>query len=105
MWSEDGWTNGTYKVAYWVSDNVFGPFEKKSTILVADEAVATGAGHHSVINISNTDEEYIVYHRRPIPNLDRDHRVTCIDRMYFNEDDTIKDIKMTFEGVGKVKLK
>lgn len=105
MWSEGGWTNGTYKVAYGVSDNVFGPFEKKSTILVADEAVATGAGHHSVINIPNTDDWYIVYHRRPIPNLDRDHRITCIDRMYFNEDDTIKDIKMTFEGVEKRKLK
>lgn len=105
MWSEGGWTNGTYKVAYGVSDNVFGPFEKKSTILVADEAVATGAGHHSVINIPNTDDWYIVYHRRPIPNLDRDHRVVCIDRMYFNEDDTIKDVKMTFEGVQKVKLK
>lgn len=105
MWSEGGWTNGTYKVAYGVSDNVFGPFEKKSTILVADEAVATGAGHHSVINIPNTDDWYIVYHRRPIPNLDRDHRVTCIDRLYFNEDGSIKDVKMTFEGVGKVKLK
>lgn len=105
MWSEGGWTNGTYKVAYGISDNVFGPFEKKSTILVADEAVATGAGHHSVINIPNTDDWYIVYHRRPIPNLDRDHRVVCIDRMYFNEDDTIKDVKMTFEGVEKVKLK
>jgi len=105
MWSEGGWTNGTYKVAYGVSDNVFGPFEKKSTILVADEAVATGAGHHSVINIPNTDDWYIVYHRRPIPNLDRDHRVTCIDRMYFNEDGSIKDVKMTFEGVGKVTLK
>lgn len=105
MWSEGGWTNGTYKVAYGVSDNVFGPFEKKSTILVADEAVATGAGHHSVINIPNTDEWYIVYHRRPIPNLDRDHRVVCIDRMYFNEDDSIKDIKMTFEGVEKRSIK
>lgn len=105
MWSEGGWTNGTYKVAYGVSDNVFGPFEKKSTILMADEAVATGAGHHSVINIPNTDEWYIVYHRRPIPNLDRDHRVVCIDRMYFNEDDSIKDIKMTFEGVEKRSIK
>lgn len=105
MWSEGGWTNGTYKVAYGVSDNVFGPFEKKSTILVGDEKVATGAGHHSVINIPNTDQWYIVYHRRPIPNLDRDHRVVCIDRLYFNEDDTIKDVKMTFEGVQKVILK
>jgi beta-xylosidase len=104
MWSEGGWTNGTYKVAYGVSNNVFGPFERKATILEADERIATGAGHHSVINIPNTDEWYIVYHRRPIPNLDRDHRVVCIDRMFFDANGDIKNVKMTFEGV-KQKLK
>jgi len=105
MWSEGGWTNGTYKVAYGVADSVWGPFEKKSTILVADEKVATGAGHHSVINSPKSDDWYIVYHRRPIPNLDRDHRVVCVDHLYFNEDGTIKDVKMTFEGVEPNKLK
>jgi beta-xylosidase len=104
MWSEGGWTNGTYKVAYAISDNVLGPFERKATILQADEAVATGAGHHSVINIPGTDEWYIVYHRRPIPNLDRDHRVVCIDRMYFDKAGEINKVKMTFKGV-KRKLK
>jgi beta-xylosidase len=104
MWSEGGWTNGTYKVAYAISDNVLGPFERKATILEADETIATGAGHHSIINISGTDEWYIVYHRRPIPNLDRDHRVVCIDRMFFDADGNIKNVKMTFEGV-KRKLK
>lgn len=104
MWSEGGWTNGTYKVAYAVSDNVLGPFERKATVLEADESIATGAGHHSVINIPGTDEWYMVYHRRPIPNLDRDHRVVCIDRMHFDSDGNIKNVKMTFEGV-KRKLK
>src|SRR5690606_736122 len=99
MWSEGGWTNSTYKVAYGVSDNALGPFERKATILEADESIATGAGHHSVINIPGTDEWYIVYHRRPIPNLDRDHRVVCIDRMYFDEAGNIENVKMTFEGV------
>lgn len=104
MWSEGGWTNGTYKVAYGVSDSVFGPFERLNTVLEADESIATGAGHHSVINIPNTDEWYMVYHRRPIPNLDRDHRVVCIDRMFFEKDGTIKKVKMTFESVSR-KLK
>lgn len=99
MWSEGGWTNGTYKVAYGISDNVLGPFDRKATILEADEAIATGAGHHSVMNIPGTDEWYIVYHRRPIPNLDRDHRVICVDRMYFDENGEIKNVKMTFRGV------
>jgi beta-xylosidase len=105
MWSEGNWTDGTYKVAYGISNNVFGPFEKKSTILVADEKVATGAGHHSVLNIPKTNTWYIVYHRRPIPNLGRDHRVTCIDRLYFDEMGLIKDVKMTFEGVESRSLK
>ncbi len=104
MWSEGGWTNGTYKVAYAVSDNVLGPFERKATILEADSAIATGAGHHSVINIPNTNEWYIVYHRRPIPNLDRDHRVVCIDKLFFHTDGSINNVQMTFNGV-KRKLK
>lgn len=105
MWSEGNWTDGTYKVAYGVADSVFGPFEKKETILVADESVATGAGHHSVINIPKTDDWYIIYHRRPIPNLDRDHRVVCIDRLFFEKDGSIRKVKMTFEGVEKRVLK
>jgi hypothetical protein len=28
MWSEGGWTNGTYKVAYGVADSVWESFEK-----------------------------------------------------------------------------
>lgn len=99
MWSEGGWTNGSYKVAYARANNIFGPFERETTILEADSTIATGAGHHSVMNIPGTDEWYIVYHRRPIPNLDRDHRVTCIDRLYFNADGSIQKVKMTFEGV------
>ena len=55
--------------------------------------------NHSVINIPETDDWYIIYHRRPIPNEGRDHRVTCIDKLEFNKDGTIKQIKMTFEGV------
>lgn len=105
MWSEGGWTNGSYKVAYAVSDNVFGPFERKATILEADEKIATGAGHHSVINLPGTDQWYIVYHRRPIPNLDRDHRVTCIDELHFDSAGNILPVKMTFDGVSPVKLK
>ncbi|HMP31802.1 MAG TPA: family 43 glycosylhydrolase, partial [Saprospiraceae bacterium] len=104
MWSEGGWANGTYKVAYAIGDSVFGPFQRLGTILESDEQIATGAGHHSVVNLPKTDDWYIVYHRRPIPNIDRDHRVTCIDKMLFNPDGTIQKIIMTFEGVEQRKL-
>ena len=99
MWSEGGWTNGTYKVAYGIADKITGPFHRIGTILESDENVATGAGHNSVINIPGTDRWLMVYHRRPIPNEDRDHRVTCIDKLEFNDDGTIKPVIMTFEGV------
>ncbi|WP_420461218.1 glycoside hydrolase family 43 protein [Neolewinella sp.] len=99
MWSEGGWTNDSYRVAYAMADSPTGPFERIGTILEADTTVATGAGHHSVLNAPGTDDWYMVYHRRPIPNKGRDHRVTCIDRMYFNADGTIKEVVMTDEGV------
>lgn len=102
MWSEGGWGDDTYKVAYAMAEEVTGPFKRIGTILQSDKNIATGAGHHSVINTPNTDQWYIIYHRRPIPNEGRDHRVTCIDKMEFNEDGTIKQVKMTFEGVGKI---
>lgn len=99
MWSEGEWGDHTYQVAYGKSKSLMGPFSKIATVLAADTAIATGAGHHSVINLPNTDEWYMVYHRRPIPNEDRDHRVTCIDRMHFDKKGNILPVRMTFEGV------
>ncbi|MDR7131586.1 beta-xylosidase [Algoriphagus sp. 4150] len=99
MWSEGGWGNDSYKVAYAMADQITGPWERIDTILESDTTIATGAGHNSVIQKPETDDWYMVYHRRPIPNEGRDHRVTAIDVMEFNEDGTIKPIKMTFKGV------
>jgi beta-xylosidase len=105
MWSEGNWTDETYKVAYAIAESSLGPFKKISTVLQTNPSVATGAGHHSIINIPGTDDWYIIYHRRPIPNLDRDHRVTCIDKIYFDENGYIKPVEITFAGVEKRPLK
>ena len=105
MWSEGGWTGPDYCVAYAISDTPFGPFKRIGKILERDESVARGAGHHSVIQVPGKDEYYIVYHRRPLEERDGNHRVTCIDKMEFNSDGTIKPVKMTFEGVKARKLK
>jgi len=99
MWSEGSWGDDTYKVAYAMADKVTGPYKRIGTILESDKNIATGAGHNSVINTPNTDQWYMVYHRRPIPNKGRDHRVICVDKLEFNQDGTIKQVKMTFEGV------
>ncbi len=99
MWSEGGWTGPDYSVAYAIADSPLGPFRRVGKILSQDPTVATGAGHHSVLHVNETDEYFIVYHRRPLGETDGNHRVVCIDRMVFDADGTIEPVKMTFEGV------
>lgn len=99
MWSEGGWTNDTYKVAYAMADSIFGPFQRIGTVLLPNREIASGAGHHSVLHIPNTDDYYIVYHRRPKGRTGANERETCIERMTFNEDGTIAPVKITTEGV------
>ena len=101
MWSEGDWTNSTYKVAYSIADTPLGPFKRIGTVIEQDSTIATGAGHNSVLNIPGTDDWYIVYHRRPALSTDRNNRVTCMDHLYFNNDGTIKPVKMTVGGVEK----
>ncbi len=101
MWSEGGWGGPDYSVAYAIADSPLGPFSRIGKILKQDPTVATGAGHHSVIKIPEADDWYIVYHRRPLHTKNGNHRETCIDRMYFNEDGTIRPVKITFTGVKK----
>lgn len=99
MWSEGGWTGPNYSVAYAIADSPFGPFERIGTILQQDPEIGRGAGHHSVIYEPKSDKSYIVYHRRPLTETDGNHRVTCIDEMFFDENGLIKPVVMTNEGV------
>lgn len=98
MWSEGGWTGPDYSVAYAIADSPFGPFRRIGKILQQDPDVATGAGHHSVIHTPD-DAWYMVYHRRPLSETDGNSRVTCVDRMEFDEEGLIKPVIITDEGV------
>ena len=104
MWSEGGWTGPNYSVAYAIADSPLGPFRRIGKILQQDPNIATGAGHHSVIQLPGKDAYYIVYHRRPLSERDGNHRVVCIDRMEFDEQGFIQPVKITFQGIEKVKL-
>lgn len=105
MWSEGGWTGPDYSVAYAIADSPFGPFKRINKILQQDPAIATGAGHHSILHAPGTDDWYIVYHRRPLGETHADHRATCIDRMYFDEQGLIKPVKITTKGVLPQKIR
>jgi hypothetical protein len=41
----------------------------------------------------------MVYHRRPLGQTDRDHRVVSIDELHFDERGFIKPVVITKEGV------
>jgi beta-xylosidase len=105
MWSENGWHDPNYSVAYAIADSPLGPFKRIGTVLQQDPGVATSAGHHSVLQVPGTNDWYIVYHRRPLGETDGNHRVTCIDKMVFDENGLIKPVIITKEGVTAQKVK
>jgi beta-xylosidase len=93
MWSEGSWTDGTYKVAYGVSDYPIGPFKSKGTLLEKQAPIADGPGHHSCLNLDN-GEWVIVYHRRIIGEKAPGKRILCIDKLKLS-DDGISQVVMT----------
>ncbi len=107
LWSVDDTGSPNYHVAYGTSKSPLGPIEvaQHPVILRQDgRREIYGPAHNSVLQIPDTDEWYIVYHRINKDYIGRDkgpgvHREVCIDRMYFNEDGTIQPVKPTQRGV------
>ena len=100
MWSEGGWGDSSYRVAYGRADNPFGPFENGGVILQNNPDVATSAGHHSVTQLPNTEDDWVIcYHRRPLGETDANHRVTCLEKLEFRADGSIAPVTLSFEGV------
>ena len=111
LWSVDDTGSPNYHVAYGTSDSPMGP------ITVADDPIVIiqdgdneiyGSAHNSILQIPGTDEWYIVYHRINKAYLNDGpgyHREVCIDRMYFNQDGTIKRVTPTHRGIDPVTVK
>lgn len=103
MWSVDDTGSANYHVAYGTSKSPLGPIQVASDPIVTlqdPELEIYGPAHNSVICKPGTDEWYIVYHRINKHYLDKSlspgtHREVCIDRLEFNEDGTIKRVKLT----------
>ena len=100
MWSEGNWTDHTYLAAYGVGNSPWGPFEYAGNILENHPEVANGAGHHSVLKLPGTEDEWVIcYHRRPLDASSGHHRVTCLERLVFHKDGSIAPVTLTHEGV------
>lgn len=91
MYSDGGWTNGTYCVKAAIADSLLGPFTYQKVILKASE-IADGPGHNSKFEFGG--KTYVAYHRRRIGDDYPHHRELCIDEMVI-DGNMIKPIVMT----------
>ncbi len=90
---------GITRSLYAISDSPFWPVQSYRGGLAAKFRYRQRAGHHSVMHVPNSEDYYIVYHRRPAGVKTRDHRETCIEKMTFNEEGLINPVEITTEGV------
>ena len=91
MWSIDDARSPNYRVGYGIADSVLGPVTSpKDLVVLQKNGLAVGTAHHSVVNVPGTDRWYVAYHRHAIPGGGGYKRETCLTRMGFNPDGTIK---------------
>ncbi|MGJ5893306.1 family 43 glycosylhydrolase [Streptomyces niveiscabiei] len=103
MWSENDTRDVNYRVAYATGPSPTGPWTKRGVILEKDLSLGIkGPGHHSVVQVPNSDDWYIAYHRFAIPGGDGTHRETTIDKMEFGADGLIKKVVPTLWSIDPV---
>lgn len=89
--------NGTETLAYATSQHPLGPWDFKG-IIMAEHENGCWTNHHSIVEYQG--QWYIFYHRNAYsPNMDK-RRSACIEKIAFNADGTIREVKPTLRGVG-----
>ncbi|OQD56058.1 hydrolase [Streptomyces phaeoluteigriseus] len=103
MWSENDTRDENYRVAYATGPSPTGPWTKRGVILEKDLALGVkGPGHHSVVQVPNSDDWYIAYHRFALPGGDGSHRETTVDRLRFDAEGLIRKVVPTLTSVDPV---
>lgn len=69
MWSEGGWTGPDYCVAYAIADSPFGSFQSYQALNSPAGFDNRARSRLSVLHVPNTEDYYIVYHRRPLTTI------------------------------------
>lgn len=112
LWSEDDTRSENYKVRYGTSDSPLGKITvpENNLVLAKDPSQGIfGTGHNSTVQVPGKDEWYIVYHRFSYPNGIKMgdaagyNREVCIDKLEFNNDGSIKQVRPTQEGIKPVR--
>lgn len=91
-----------YATGYATSTNLTGPFTYQYPILQLNASLGIlGTGGSTLLNVPDTDDWYIAYHRFQIPNGNGTERETTIDHLYFNnETGLIEKVVPTLTSVG-----
>lgn len=86
------------RIAYAMSKSINGPWEFKG--ILNEVAGNSNTNHQSIIEFKGQD--YFIYHNGSIPTHGGSfRRSVCVDRLYYNEDGTMKRVIMTSEGIQK----
>ena len=89
--------NGTETLAYAMSKSPLGPWTFKG-IFMAEHPNGCWTNHHSFAEFKG--QWYLFYHSNDYsPKIDK-RRSTRIEKVFFNADGTIKEVKETMRGVG-----
>jgi hypothetical protein len=89
--------NPTETLAYAMSKNPLGPWDFKG-IIMAEHENRCWTNHHSLVEYKG--QWYLFYHHNDLSPRDDKRRSVCIDRVSFNVDGTIREVKPTMRGVG-----
>ena len=87
----------TEVLGYAMSKNPMGPYEYKGLIM-AEHPNGCWTNHHSIINYKG--QWYLFYHTNFFSPKDDKRRSVCIEKLAFNADGTIQEVKETMRGVG-----
>jgi beta-xylosidase len=99
-YSIDDTRSENYRVGYATSTSVNGPWTYHGVILQKDVSQGIlGTGHSSIVNVPDTDDWYICYHRFAIPGGNGTMREVTVDRVFFDEDGFIKPVVPTLTSV------
>ena len=87
----------TEVLGYAMSKNPMGPYEYKGLIM-AEHPNGCWTNHHSIVNYKG--QWYLFYHQNFFSPNDDKRRSVQIDKLTFNADGTIQEVKPTMRGVG-----
>lgn len=87
----------TEVLGYAMSKNPMGPYEYKGLIM-SEQPNGCWTNHHSIVNYKG--QWYLFYHHNYFSPRDDKRRSACIEKLYFNSDGTIQEVKQTLRGVG-----